>query len=169
MNYLFGVLLATAMLFANETLEQNTTKPLTKTDASTKQNSTVPSTQTNSSTKLNASLAKPIVWKSFDEGFEAMQKRKNMMLIYIKSDWCRYCKRMDENVFSQSDVQEVVNANFIPVMVNTSRGEHLPIPVELRGVPAFVFVNSKKEVRVLPGSVPKEGFLEILEEVKQFK
>lgn len=62
--------------------------------------------------------AKEIKWLGWTEGFEKGNKEGKVMLIDAYTDWCGWCKRMDKDTYSNPDVIDYVNANFIPIKFN---------------------------------------------------
>src|SRR5690606_17422221 len=61
---------------------------------------------------------KTIKWYSFDEVTELAAKEPKMILVKVYTDWCGWCKKMDKETFTDSQVIDYVNSNFYPVKMN---------------------------------------------------
>lgn len=51
------------------------------------------------------------------------------MLIYLFTDWCAWCKRMDGEVFANQDLAGLINQYFVPVKLNAETRD----PLTFRG------------------------------------
>jgi thioredoxin-related protein len=81
----------------------------------------------------------------------SLQKQSNQpILFYFFSKSCVYCKLMRLNTFSDPQVAKQINSVFIPVKMDIEEkregempsGSKLASAFHIRGVPAFVAVNS---------------------------
>ena len=45
----------------------------------------------------------------------AGSEKKNVLLLFTGSDWCRYCVRLKNDVLDKDDFQKLCNENFVPV------------------------------------------------------
>jgi uncharacterized protein YyaL (SSP411 family) len=68
-------------------------------------------------TKVESSN-KEIKWLGWTEGFEKGNKEGKVMLIDAYTDWCGWCKRMDKDTYSNPEVIDYINANFVPIKFN---------------------------------------------------
>lgn len=59
-----------------------------------------------------------INWLSFEEAFALHQTTPKKWMIDVSTEWCGWCKRMDQTTFSDSLVIEHVNANFYAVAMD---------------------------------------------------
>ena len=74
------------------------------------------------SSKLVA--ATPVKWTSFDKVIaEAKAGNKKFILVDLYTDWCGWCKKMDENVFSDDAIATALNADFASVKFNAETNE----------------------------------------------
>lgn len=57
-----------------------------------------------------------------------MAKNENKLLFidFTGSDWCRWCIKLDEEVFSKKYFQEEININFIPVLIDYPQYKSTP-------------------------------------------
>jgi len=70
-----------------------------------------------------------IEWMSFEEMMLKSETVKKKVLIDVYTDWCGWCRRMDEETFSNPEIIEYINNHFYAVKFN---GEYEQI-VELYG------------------------------------
>lgn len=75
----------------------------------------------------------------------ALAKKENkQVFIDISTSWCGYCKRMKANVFTNAEVANYFNSNFINISIDAEKGEGIELAKKygVRGYPTFVFLNS---------------------------
>ena len=68
-------------------------------------------------------------WLTFEEAVERSKTEKKKIFIDVYTDWCGYCKVMDKNTFSQTDIAQYLNENFYPVKFNAEQKQD----IEFRG------------------------------------
>ncbi len=122
-------------------------------------------------TTLNAQKVK---WYTFEEAVELNKKEPRNILIDVYTDWCGWCKVMDEQTFSQPHIAKILNEQYYAVkfdaetkdtinfqgkaFVNTMQGKRPPHELAaalLQGklsYPNIVFLNKQNNVLgALPG------------------
>lgn len=57
-------------------------------------------------------------WMSFEEALTAHEIEPRKILIDMYTDWCGWCKRMDETTFGDESIARYINENFYPVKFN---------------------------------------------------
>lgn len=68
-----------------------------------------------------------VKWLSWDEAvtsaknLKAQGKKGKVVFVNIYTDWCTWCKRMEQQTFEQQDIAQVLNANFLPVKLNAEQ------------------------------------------------
>ena len=123
------------------------------------------------SISLNAQKVK---WYSFEEAIELNKKEPRNIFIDVYTDWCGWCKVMDEKTFSQPHIAKILNEKYYAVkfdaetkdtihyqgkaFVNTLQGNRPPHELAvalLQGklsYPNIVFLNKQNKVLgALPG------------------
>lgn len=63
-------------------------------------------------------LAQQIRWHSFDELTENMRKQPKPIIVFIHTDWCKFCAMQENNTFSRPQVVKEINQNFYAVSLN---------------------------------------------------
>lgn len=114
-------------------------------------------------------------WLSYNEGLALAEKENKYVLIDFYTDWCGYCKKMDEETYSNEEVKSILNENFVVVKVNAEsenkvieNGEEitereLAKLYQVTGYPTTWFLESNHiRVAPLPGYVAAEQFIPVL-------
>lgn len=66
-------------------------------------------------------------YTNFDEASSVASKQQKPMVLYFTgSDWCGWCKKMDQEVFSSSDFQSAVGGKYIFVKLDFPMNQKLP-------------------------------------------
>jgi thioredoxin-related protein len=117
---------------------------------------------------------------SFNEGLALAKKEKKAIIVDFYADWCRWCKVMDEQVFSDKEVADLLNKNYIVIRIYTDRPDSEKIVfknqklssqefagyVGVQGLPTLIFMESSGEpITKIPGFVNKDVFIPLLKYV----
>lgn len=127
------------------------------------------------------SFAEGRSWYSFNEGIAKARQENKPIVIDFYTDWCGWCKVMDQKTFSVPEVEAYLFANFIPIRINaenqtekvkfqnkTFTPRQLTSAFQITGFPSVAFVTAKEEViTVVPGYIEKAQFLKMLEYIHQ--
>ena len=76
-------------------------------------------------------------WYSFEEAIKLNEDNPKKIFIDIYTDWCSWCKVMDNNTFSHPEIAAYLNENFYPVKFNAETTEE----IEFQGM---TFKNQQK-------------------------
>jgi thioredoxin-related protein len=57
-------------------------------------------------------------YHSWDEGMAAAKESNKPVIVDFTADWCIWCKRMDEDTFSQEKVRNVLHENFVGIKLD---------------------------------------------------
>jgi len=66
-----------------------------------------------------------IQWLSWQEAMDLYQNEKRKIVLDVYTDWCGWCKRMDQVTFQHPDIALYINKNFYPVRFNAESSEEL--------------------------------------------
>lgn len=106
-----------------------------------------------------------IKWYGLDDGFKKARKEKKIVMIYIYSPKCHYCKRMEATTFKDKKVQKILNRFFVPIKVRkcTEDGMFAREEYGYLGTPTFHFITPDgKKIKSIFGAWKKNEFLKIL-------
>jgi thioredoxin-related protein len=102
-------------------------------------------------------------WYSYQEGVAQMSSEGKMGFLHFYTDWCGYCKKIDEETFSRKNISEYLNDNFVPIRVNADEERELAARYEVTQYPLNLFVS--EDVAVIagrPGFIPADQMIDIL-------
>ncbi len=93
-------------------------------------------------------------------------------IIYFHFDGCGLCKRMENEVFTDSIISSVLKGGFCAIEVNlrTGKGDSLSKHYGVNLFPAFVFVNDSGDIiNIFSGFYNKKEFLNLLKYGGEYK
>ncbi len=115
-----------------------------------------------------------IKWYSWEEAIELNKTTQKKIFIDVYTDWCGWCKRMDNGTFTDAQVIKYLNENFYPVKFDAEQKEEITYKGHTMkyvgqgrrgyhelayslldgrmGYPAFVYLaEDEKRITVSPG------------------
>ncbi|HEX3671449.1 MAG TPA: DUF255 domain-containing protein [Candidatus Cybelea sp.] len=85
--------------------------------------------------------AAEINWMGWDEeAFERARAEDKPILLAISAVWCHWCHVMDETSYSDSEVIESINRNFVPIRVDNDRRPDVNARYNMGGWPTTAFL-----------------------------
>jgi len=114
--------------------------------------------------------AESVRWESnYDDALRKAKQEKKLVMVDVYTDWCGWCKKLDRDVYTDRQVVEKLNKNFIAVKINPERsatGKKLAKEFGVRGYPNIIFLDATgKKLHQQPGYRPAPAFCEVLDEV----
>lgn len=120
-------------------------------------------------------------WLSYDEGVAKGKAENKSILVDFYTDWCHWCKVMDQKTFGDQAVAAKLKSRFVTVRLNaedetqtaTVQGQtfnnvQLTRAYGVTGFPSLAFLEPDGDViTVIPGYVPPETFIHILDYIDQ--
>jgi thioredoxin-related protein len=93
---------------------------------------------------------------------------KKNYFVEFYTDWCGYCKKMEATTFQNTEIGEVVKADFMAFKTNAEKeGQALAQELGVRGFPTVAFFNYKGELIGLhPGYKSAGEFMLLLDKYK---
>ncbi|MEX0967477.1 MAG: DUF255 domain-containing protein [Bacteroidia bacterium] len=127
--------------------------------------------------------AEELNWFGWNEGYDKAEETNKIALIDVYTDWCGWCKRMDRDTYANSEVMELIEADFIPIKFNPEKdgtynvnGEEVSGPQLLAmlgnnqrfGYPTTFFIFPKeRQITIEVGYKDAASFKAILTRVKE--
>jgi thiol:disulfide interchange protein len=104
-----------------------------------------------------------IAWtKQVDKGLQQAKDEHKYVLADVYTDWCGWCKRLDQQTFSNEGVSSYLSGKFVCIKVNAEdRGEgtKLAQKYKVSGFPcALVFDQQGKYIGKIVGFLPPEEY-----------
>lgn len=131
--------------------------------------------------------AQKINWMTFQEAIESNKTTPKKIFIDVYTDWCGWCKKMDQTTFVNKDIVEYINKNYYAVKLNAEmsdtivfsgytfvnqgstngrKGTHQLAVALLQGkmsYPSYVFMNEDAQLlTVAPGYRGADDFMPLL-------
>ncbi|MCP4725717.1 MAG: thioredoxin family protein [bacterium] len=125
--------------------------------------------------KNNSGEVESINWYSFNDGLRAAKENNKTILIDFYTDWCHWCKVMDEKTYANDKVKQLLKDKFIVVKFDAEsaekvsyKGESVPqikLARELgvTGFPTTFFLEPNGSIiGGQPGYLEPEAFIKLL-------
>jgi len=88
-----------------------------------------------------------ITWHSFDEGLALAARENKKVLVDVYTDWCVWCKKMDEEVYTDDQIGKIVEKDFIAVKFNPEGQEVVTINNERLNGSLFTQAMASRGIR----------------------
>lgn len=123
-----------------------------------------------SANDITASSARSndVVWyPDLSEGLALAGRERKPVVIDFYADWCKWCKVMDEETFTDPEVAKKLKEDYICVRVDTEKDPRVSQQFGVTGLPTLVFMTPDAEIITkIPGYIEKDTFLPILSYIK---
>jgi len=107
-----------------------------------------------------------IPWQEWgDEAFRCARVENKPLMLFLAAFWCRYCQRMDEEAFSDTEVIALLNAYFVPLRVDYAQRPDVDARYNLNGWPTIAFLAPGGTLLGAVNYLPAEEFKERLLDV----
>lgn len=114
----------------------------------------------------SVSSSSKIEWMPYTKGMAVGKATGKKMFVNFYADWCAYCKEMDKNTFTNTDVINYISHNFIPIKVNSDLEQKTAARYNVRGLPTTLFLSkSGEQIGFRPGYIPADTMLILLKYV----
>src|SRR5262245_14216872 len=107
-----------------------------------------------------------IPWREWsDEAFRLARAENKPVMLFLAAFWCRYCQRMDEETFSETENIALLNAYFISLRVENAQRPDVDARYNFNGWPTIAFMTPGGELLSVVNYLPAEQFKELLIDV----
>lgn len=116
-----------------------------------------------------------IKWLSMEEAYDLNQKEPRKIFVDVYTDWCGWCKRMDKDTFSNTDIAAYVNENYYAVKLNAESDRAFKLgkadmterqvarQLGVSGYPTVVFIHEDfRTIEPVPGYQQPAQFMQLL-------
>jgi thioredoxin-related protein len=111
-----------------------------------------------------AAAAEPdLTWLDHDAALAAAAEAGKPVLMHFTADWCKWCKVMQQETYTQAEVRTLMLDAFVTARVDTERQPRLQAAYGVQGLPTVWFLTSTGEpIIYIPGYVDGPTFLTVL-------
>jgi len=107
-----------------------------------------------------------INWYSYKNGMEKINNENKKGYIHFYTDWCTYCKLMNQKTFTDESVIAFLNENFVPIRVNAEEQRDVAKKYGVSKFPNNWFIGEDQaEIGKRPGFIPADIMLKMLQYV----
>lgn len=119
-------------------------------------------------------------WLPYNEGMALAAKENRKAIIDFYASWCRWCKVMDRETFRNPEVEKYLAEHFVTIRIDAENKtdsigyqgrRYTPASLArsfgVRGYPSLAYLDEDGDlITLMPGYVPAERFLPLLEYVQ---
>lgn len=110
--------------------------------------------------------AQMIPWQEWNEAaFTQARAEDKPVMLFLGAFWCRFCQRMDEGAFSDTEVIALLNAYFIALRVEYMQRPDVDARYNLNGWPTIAFMAPNGQLLGAVNYLPADQFKELLIDV----
>src|SRR3989338_8368036 len=100
------------------------------------------------------------------ESFEKANKEGKPILLDLTAVWCHWCHVMDATSYSDNEIAEIINKDFVPIKVYIDQRPDIRERYNMGGFPSTVFLDSGGYIITGETYVPVHRMKSLLETVK---
>jgi len=63
-------------------------------------------------------FAQELKWYTWEEGYTKATTEKKVLLVDVYTDWCGWCKVMDEKTYADAGIMKQIEKDYVPVKLN---------------------------------------------------
>lgn len=105
-----------------------------------------------------------IKWQSYQSGMKKIADENKKGFIHFYTDWCTYCKLMNQKTFTNDAVIAFLNQNFVPIRVDAEEQRNVAKKYGVSSFPNNGFIaEDQSEIGKRPGFIPPDLLLKMLE------
>lgn len=93
--------------------------------------------------------ANELHWQKFEDALSTAKKDDKIILVSFYTDWCGWCKKMDRETYSDAEIKNMLNKDFVSVKINPEKPGSINLP---NGSISFQQLASELGVRSFPST-----------------
>ena len=99
-------------------------------------------------TKVNLTAVDFVKSDKLSKVLDIAKEQNKLVFVDFYTDWCLLCQLMDEDVFTDPDMADFLNDNFINYKINAEKGggPDLSAIFEVKAYPTLLFLDHKGRV-----------------------
>ncbi|MEZ6138006.1 MAG: thioredoxin family protein [Pirellulaceae bacterium] len=115
-----------------------------------------------------AEAADGVEWlRSAEQAAELSKKTGKPIMIYVRSENCHYCDRMQQEVWQNPMTAAIVMREFVPLKLTREENKEAVEAMKVKGYPStLIFSAARTYVGRLDGYLSNEKFLAAISEVR---
>lgn len=105
----------------------------------------------------------------YEQALSQAAKEKKIVMLYFWADWCGFCKKIEAEVFADSEVRKVFDEAFLAVSIDINKDpQKLSEKFRASALPTLTFLNAQGEMLgYWEGATDPKTFIEILKYVQR--
>ena len=112
---------------------------------------------------LYQSLPDRLPWiQSYEQALKQARQEGKLVLAYLYTDWCGYCKQMEAETFTDKAVIDEMSDSYVWLKLNAEtdeEGRQLQERFNITGYPGMILLDGQgQEMERISGFVPAEAF-----------
>ena len=97
---------------------------------------------------------------------EAAKAQGKPVFIYARSQVCGWCKKFEDETFTNQSVIKILKENFILLSIDVYDQKSVSTDLRVRGTPTEIFLNENGiEIKRIPGYTETKPFLDTINEI----
>lgn len=89
-----------------------------------------------------------IIWHNLDEGLKQASQDEKHLYIEFMADWCGWCRKLEKDVYTNQNIIDLLNNDFIAVRINGDSKEEIKYKGEL--ISQQILAKKEFSVNVFP-------------------
>ena len=112
---------------------------------------------------LPAYARNQIQWRSYEDGKSFAQSESKKIFLNFRADWCNFCRTMENNTFTDTDIVAYLNTNFVSIKVDVDRERSVARKYNIQPLPDTWFLTDTGDViGNRPGYLSPQDLLPLL-------
>lgn len=109
-----------------------------------------------------------INWHNYKQGMSLAKKENKRVYLHFYTDWCNFCKEMDQTTFRNPSIIKMLNKDFVAIRVNTNKEAKVAGKYNIRPVPDNWFLSADgKKLRNFLGYYEADQFVTVIRYVNE--